>query len=173
MKIAFCSTKYNKNNISYYAQPNNYRKIDNYISRSAQPTLENLKWLKQQGVTDVVNFRTMVEPAVDFNEQLEVEKLGMRYHSIPSVTAKPKKEKVVRFLDLVKTIKEKSRVLAIHCKAGADRTGMYSYIYKCMNNIDTPEKNLAEWLEMGHNKDLFKNLIPWTQKIVRELKKKR
>lgn len=173
MKIAFCSTKYNKKNISYYTQPNNYRKIDNYISRSAQPTLENLKWLKQKGVTDVVNFRTMFEPAVDFNEQLEVEKLGMKYHFIPSVTAKPKKENVIKFLDIINKIKNDKGKAHIHCKAGADRTGMYFYVYKCMNNVDTPEKNLAEWLEMGHNKDLFKDLIPWTQKIVRELKKKR
>ena len=47
-------------NISFKGMPKNYAKIDSYLSRSAQPMAEDFVWLKQQGVTDVLNFRTIV-----------------------------------------------------------------------------------------------------------------
>ena len=75
--------------ISFKGMPNNYSKIDNTLSRSAQPMAEDFAWLKEQGVTDVVNFRTMVVSGVEFDEKTSVEELGMIYHNIPSITSKP------------------------------------------------------------------------------------
>ena len=61
----------------FKGEPNNYAKIDEHVSRSAQPLKEDLTWLKEQGITDVINFRTMYAPAVDFDEAEELKKLGI------------------------------------------------------------------------------------------------
>lgn len=47
------------NSVLFKAQPPNYTKIDDTVSRSAQPAKEDFKWLKEQGVSDIINFRTM------------------------------------------------------------------------------------------------------------------
>ena len=43
----------------FSGKPRNYLKIDDTVSRSAQPKREDFAWLKEQGVTDLFNFRTM------------------------------------------------------------------------------------------------------------------
>lgn len=107
----------------FRGKPNNYAKIDNFVSRSAQPKEDDFQWLKNEGVTDVINFRTMVEPGQNFDEKRVVEGLGMKYHNIPSITPEPNEEKIAKFLDIVEGVREQGGNVHIHCKAGADRTG--------------------------------------------------
>ena len=154
----------------FKGEPNNYAKIDEHVSRSAQPLKEDLTWLKEQGITDVINFRTMYAPAVDFDEAEELKKLGIRYHNIPTITMKPTEEKIYKFLNVVDNIIENNGKAHIHCKAGADRTGMYAFIYKTVKNIGTVAENEAEWLKFGHNKKLYPNLQSWTKEFVKKLK---
>ena len=147
--------------ISFNGKPNNYLKIDETVSRSAQPKKEDFKWLKEQGVTDVFNFRTMIVSGVDFDEKKEVERLGMRYHNIPSITKEPKEENVDRFLKEIDEVKSRNGKAHIHCKAGADRTGMYAFIYKAKEGIDNTVENVKEWIAHGHNKKLYPHLEEW------------
>ena len=116
------------NSVLFKAQPPNYTKIDDTVSRSAQPAKEDFKWLKEQGVSDIINFRTMYKPDLNFSEKNVVESLGMNYHNIPTVSAAPQQEGVNIFLRLIENIKQRNGKVHIHCKAGADRTGMYSFI---------------------------------------------
>lgn len=160
-------------NISFLGQPKNYKKIDATVSRSAQPNLEDYGWLKENGVTDVVNFRTLYGEREKDIEKNAVEKLGMRYHQISSVTAKPNENNIKNFLSIIDDVKARRGKVHIHCKAGADRTGMYAYIYKSLNNISTQANNLKEWLTMGHNVTLYPNLMDWTIDFVKKFKIKR
>ncbi len=157
--------------ISFQGMPYNYSKIDETLSRSAQPVSDDFLWLKNQGVTDVVNFRTMVVSGVEFDEKTVVESLGMKYHNIPSITNLPDEKNIVKFFDLVKSTKEKNGKLHIHCKAGADRTGMYAFIYKTMNNIGTLVENKKEWLAKGHNTKRYPDLMSWTESFIKRIKK--
>ena len=157
-------------NIFFKGKPNNYARIDEHVSRSAQPLKEDLTWLKEQGITDVINFRTMYAPAVDFDEAEELKKLGIRYHNIPTVTMKPNEEKIHKFLNIINNVIENNGKAHIHCKAGADRTGMYAFIYKTVKNIGTIAENEVEWLKFGHNKKLYPNLQSWTKEFVKKLK---
>lgn len=152
--------------LSFNGKPNNYAKIDESVSRSAQPQKEDFKWLKERGVTDVFNFRTMYVAGVDFDEKSEVEQLGMRYHSIPSHTRHPNEENIDRFLKEVDEVKANSGKAHIHCKAGADRTGMYAFIYKAKEGIGNTIDNVSEWLAHGHNKKLYPNLEDWARKFI-------
>lgn len=152
--------------------PENYMKIDNFLSRSAQPKKDDFKWLKEQGVTDVINFRTMKVPGLDFSEKDVVESLGMKYHSIPTISAKPQENSIFTFLNLIKNIFRNNGKVHIHCKAGADRTGMYSFVYKSLKGIGTQKENEAEWIQRGHNTKRYPNMISWTENFLKKLTKK-
>lgn len=163
--------KINLTKINFYGQPNNYAVIDKYVSRSAQPQKEDFTWLKKQGVTDIINFRTMRAPDINFDEKEEVEKIGIRYHNIPSITTEPKKENIDKFLNLIEKIKANGGKAHIHCKAGADRTGMYTFIYKMINGLGSLSKNQAEWFEHGYHYLRYPNLMEWTKNFVLKTKK--
>ena len=157
------------NSISFSGRPNNYKKIDNFVSRSAQPEISDYSWLKQHGVTDIVNFRTNY---YKFEHELEkqiVENLGMKYHQIESITSQPNESNIKKFIDIVNKAKKENGKIHIHCKAGADRTGMYSYIYESLNNISTQGNRIKEWITMGHNTKRFPDLLGWTVDYVNNL----
>ena len=158
----------NINSFAFKAMPKNYAKIDKTLSRSAQPEKEDFAWLKSQGVTDIINFRTMAFSNINFDEENEVKALGMNYHNIPTVTMKPNEKKVQSFLDLVEEIKKNGGIAHIHCKAGADRTGMYAFIYKMIKGIGTLAENEKEWIALGHDTKLFPNLRNWAKDFVKK-----
>lgn len=159
MKISFLNT-------NFLRRPNNYKVIDKYVSRSAQPKKEEFKWLKEQGVTDIFNFRTMYRPDVDFDEEEVAKSNGLKYHSIPSITMEPKEEKIDLFLKEIEEVKKSGGKAHIHCKAGADRTGMYAFIYKILNNVGTFTGNIKEWFKLGYHYKRYPDLMEWTIKFV-------
>ena len=156
--------------INFNGKPKNFATIDKFLSRSAQPQIEDFIWLKDNGVTDVINFRTMYENNLGFEEKDVVESLGMKYHNIPSHTRHPNVENISKFFDTIANIIKNNGKAHIHCKAGADRTGMYAYLYKAKNNIGTSQENKEEWLNRGHHRELFPNLIEWTENFVNSWK---
>ena len=158
--------------IIFNGKPSNYGKIDEHVSRSAQPQKEDLTWLKEQGITDVINFRTMYSSGIDFNERQVVKDLGMNYHNIPSITHLPLGKNIAYFLKLVEKISQKGGKVHIHCKAGADRTGMYAFIYKSIKGIGTMAENESEWIRRGHNRKLYPNLMSWTKNFLQNYKSK-
>ena len=153
--------------VTFTGNPYNYARVDNYVSRSAQPKKEDFIWLKEQGVTDVFNFRTMYVSDLDFDEEDFVKKIGLKYHSIPSVTNQPKENNINLFLEEIEKVKQNGGKAHIHCKAGADRTGMYAFIYKMKNGIGTLSSNKAEWLKLGHNVERYPNLMEWATSFVK------
>lgn len=155
--------------ITFQGKPANYAKIDKFVSRSAQPMKEDFAWLKENGVTDIINFRTMIVAGLDFDEKATVESLGMNYHNIPSVTKNPDEEKVIEFLKIIDKIKNNNGKAHIHCQAGADRTGMYAFIYKTLNGLGAIPENIAEWINFGHNTKLYPNLISQTEELLKKL----
>ena len=161
MRIAF-------SNMSFLGKPENYAIVDNFVSRSAQPNQEDFAWLKEQGVTDVFNFRTMMKVAVDFDEEKEVLKQGLRYHPIPSITAEPTEENVDQFLKEIEEVKIRGGKAHIHCMAGADRTGMYTFIYKMINKIGTLSENILEWYAHGLHYKRYTNLVNWAENFVQK-----
>ncbi|HNW25262.1 MAG TPA: tyrosine-protein phosphatase [Candidatus Gastranaerophilaceae bacterium] len=153
--------------------PKNYKVIDEYVSRSAQPDKESFLWLKNQGITDVINFRTMYEPKIDFDESQYLKQINLNYHHLPTGTRTISELTVKKFIELIEEIRNPNskRKVHLHCKAGADRTGFFTMIYKGLYNIDSFENNAKEMLEMGHNQGLFPNLINSAKKMIEFFKK--
>lgn len=146
--------------ISFAKKPENYAIIDELVSRSAQPEAKNIKWLKKHGVTDVINFRISGKE-IGFNEKEVVEKAGMHYHNIPTDARHPNEEKVGQFLDIVEGVRQAGGKVHIHCQAGADRTGMYSWIYKQKHGLGEMKDNEKEMIKMGHDRVMYPGLIRW------------
>ncbi len=152
----------------FRGKPANYSKIDARVSRSAQPAREDFEWLRKQGVTDIINFRTMHYPGIDFDEKEIVEKNGMHYHNIPTTSKNPEESAVRKFLKLINDIISKGGKAHIHCKAGADRTGMYSFIYKQLKGIGSTAENEQEWINRGHNINRYPDMIKWTKELLKK-----
>ncbi len=153
--------------ISFSGMPDIYQRVDNVLSRSAQPKKEDFEWLKEQGVTDIIDLKAFPEDKlISFNEQETVEKLGMKYHRIRTITPLPSERKVDTFLALLKSIGDKNGKAHVHCFKGVDRTGMYTFIYKTLNKNGNLDSNKQEWIDMGHNKGIFPFLIGWATKFI-------
>ncbi len=161
----------NVKQISFQGQPVNYSIIDKYLSRSAQPQKDDFIWLKNQGVTDIINLRTMKDPKFPiFDECKLVKSCGMNYYHIPSESKAPDEKSVLKFLDIVDDLSAKNAKIHIHCWHGADRTGLYSFIYKSLKNIGSTTENINEWIAKGLNLEKYPNLIEWGLNFVDKYK---
>lgn len=159
--------------ISFQGKPLNYAVIDKYVSRSAQPQKEDFIWLKEQGVTDIINFRTLQDAQdLTFDESEFVKSLGMAYHRIPSVSKAPDEKSVLKFLDLMNKLIAQNAKIHIHCRHGADRTGLYSFVYKAFRNIGSTTENINEWIARGLNLEKYPDLISWGLNFVSKYKNK-
>ncbi|MDD3420093.1 MAG: tyrosine-protein phosphatase, partial [Candidatus Gastranaerophilales bacterium] len=102
----------------------NFKRIDKYVSRGGQPTKEQLLDLQKDGVKHIINFRTLYVPFIDFVEEEEAKKLGIKYVSMPMISNNgPTQKNVSDFFELTEKAKAKNEKVYIHCAWGKDRTG--------------------------------------------------
>ncbi|MBO5434675.1 tyrosine-protein phosphatase [bacterium] len=156
--------------ISFQGKPNNYGIVNERLTRSAQPLPEDFSWLKDDGVTDVINLRTNTDTSILFDEATETKKLGMKYHNIAINHRNPTEKNIVDFLDLMKTVEKNKGKAHIHCLEGRDRTGLCAFIYKGIKGIGSVAENEAEWLKYGHNVERYPNLRNWAKTLLTKLK---
>lgn len=150
--------------ITLAKRPHNYKVIDELVSRSAMPTSEkNIKWLKKQGITDIINFRASGSLYYGGTERAAAEKYGITYHHIPTDVEHPQEEQVGQFLNIVDNVEKNGGKVHIHCRVGSDRTGMYSWIYKQTHGIGSMRENEYEMHIMGHDCVGLPSLINWVK----------
>lgn len=132
----------------------NLHKITDTLYRSAQPTAEGMKNLKQMGIKTIVSLRAF------HSDRDEIGETRLGYEHIYMKTWHPEQEDVVRFLKIV-TNSEQTPVL-VHCQHGADRTGTMSAIYRVAVEGWTKEEAIREMTEGGFNfHEVWVNLPPW------------
>ncbi|NQY79910.1 MAG: tyrosine-protein phosphatase [Candidatus Caenarcaniphilales bacterium] len=100
------------------------------IYRSAQLKVKDLeKLLKSKGIDMVLNLRGESAEEWYLQEKALLEELGVEYYSYGfSVYRTPDKKRFLDILDVLDKVKAENKKLLIHCKAGADRTGLVSSI---------------------------------------------
>jgi len=132
----------------------NFHRVSPTLYRSAQPSAEGMRNLKELGIKTIVNLRT-------FHSDLdEIAGLDLGYEQIFMKTWHPEEEDVVRFLRIV-TDPARGPVL-VHCQHGADRTGAMSAIYRILVQGWSKEEALREMTEGGYNfHEIWVNLLPW------------
>jgi protein tyrosine phosphatase (PTP) superfamily phosphohydrolase (DUF442 family) len=117
----------------------NLHKISDTLYRSAQPSAQGMKNLKQMGIETIVNLRSF------HSDRAAIGNTGLGYEHIYMKTWHPEHEDVVRFLQIV-TNPKRAPVL-VHCQHGADRTGAMSAIYRVAAQGWTKEEAIREMTE--------------------------
>jgi tyrosine-protein phosphatase SIW14 len=105
----------------------NFGRVTENLYRGGQPTSEGFNELRAMGVGMVVNFRE--DRAETEREKREIESLGMKYTGIPwSASDEPSSVQIVEFLDLIRD--NPNTKIFVHCRRGADRTGVMIAAYR-------------------------------------------
>jgi uncharacterized protein (TIGR01244 family) len=120
----------------------NFQKVNDQLYRGAQPTDQGFQDLAQLGIKTVIDLRDIGEHS-QADEQKIVTGLGMRYVSIPMHgLSTPEGDKVAAVQALFNDTN--SGPVFVHCKRGADRTGMVIAVYRISHDGWDNKKALSE-----------------------------
>jgi protein tyrosine phosphatase (PTP) superfamily phosphohydrolase (DUF442 family) len=120
------------------------------VMRSAQPTTQLPDWAKRYRLKSILNLRG--GGPGDWWYGLEIKSSrenGMTYYDLPlSASRRPTRRELLQLIDILDRC---SYPLLIHCKSGADRTGLASALYRMVRRGEPPESALASFsIEFGH-----------------------
>jgi protein tyrosine/serine phosphatase len=112
------------------------------LYRSNQPTaLQVADYAERYGIKTIVNLRGSNENATWYkNEVATARDLGIRHIDFKMVATK--QLSVEESHRLVALLRDAPKPILIHCKSGADRTGLASVIY--LNRIAGVDEDIAE-----------------------------
>ncbi len=136
----------------------NLHKVSDDLYRGAQPTPEGIKELETLGVKTVINLRDG-----DTDRRILTDS-GLAYELIPMTAWKPHDDDVVQFL---RTVTDESRLPAfVHCRRGADRTGMMVAIYRIAVQGWDKEQAIAEMTQGGFRFNSgWQNLVQYVRDL--------
>jgi protein tyrosine/serine phosphatase len=149
---------------SYPGLPN-FHKVTDKLYRGAQPRKDGLKKLASLGVQTILNLRGEDENTLA--EQQEAKALGLKYYALPmGGLSRPTDEQVAQALAIVND--PENGTVFVHCKHGADRTGVIIACYRMTHEQKTAEEVRAEaekcgmsWVQFGMKRyisDYYKKL---------------
>jgi protein tyrosine/serine phosphatase len=113
------------------------------LYRSAQPEQRDAARLKQLDIHTVINFRA------NHRDEDVLDLPGVRLIHIPMDTWNIGDDQIVSALRAIAQARKDGPVL-IHCKHGADRTGVVSALYRIIEQGWTPEQASRELKEGGY-----------------------
>jgi protein tyrosine phosphatase (PTP) superfamily phosphohydrolase (DUF442 family) len=136
----------------------NLHQVGKNLYRSAQPTAEGMKNLKQHGIETIVSLRSF------HSDRDEIGATGLGYEHIYMKAWHPEREEVVRFLQIA-TNPKRAPVL-VHCQHGADRTGTMCAIYRVVVQGWTKEEAVREMTKGGYGfHRVWQNLPGWIKDL--------
>ena len=121
----------------------NFGEVTPNLFRGGQPGVDGFRTLKEMGVGIVVDMRG----GSNEQEKDAVTKLGMQYVSIPWHCTFPSDEPMARFLNLIEENRDKK--VFVHCRLGADRTGMAVAAYRMASEGWSADEALTEMAKFG------------------------
>lgn len=140
----------------------NFGQVTETLYRGAQPTAEGFASLKKLGVQAVVNFRR--DPDRIAAERLIVEQLGMRYISIPwRGKDDPSDAQVAEFLSFVRA--NPTTKVFVHCRRGAERTGLMVAAFRMATQGWTPSQAVEEMEKYDFRGFRFRHLKRYVQEF--------
>lgn len=121
----------------------NFGQVTPNLFRGGQPGVDGFKTLKEMGVDIVVDMRG----GSNEHEKAAVKSLGMEYVSIPWHCTSPSDVPMARFLKLIEENRDKK--VFVHCRLGADRTGMAIAAYRMAGEGWSADEALNEMAKFG------------------------
>jgi tyrosine-protein phosphatase SIW14 len=146
------SLSFSQSVIAYQELPNFY-KVNDRLYRGAQPKKDGLKRLASLGIKSILNLR--IEDETSLAEQREAKELGLNYYALPmGGLSRPTDEQVAKALSIINN--PENGVVFVHCKHGADRTGVVIACYRMLEEKQTVEQVREEaekygmsWVQVG------------------------
>ena len=123
----------------------NLGEVSPTLYRGAQPTQRGFQKLAEMGITIVVDLRVRRRKI----ERQQVNKLGMRFVTIPWNCFHPKDADIAQFLKLLRD--NRGKKVFVHCQTGLDRTGMMIAAYRMAEQGWTAEEAMKEMKAYGFN----------------------
>jgi protein tyrosine/serine phosphatase len=124
----------------------NFRRVADGLYRGGQPTEVGLQELVQLKIKTVVNLRDNDDRARA--EETAAVAAGLRYFNLPlSNFHKPGNERVAEILSIINA--PANQPVFVHCKRGADRTGVIIAIYRIERDGWTSEQAKKEAEQFG------------------------
>jgi protein tyrosine phosphatase (PTP) superfamily phosphohydrolase (DUF442 family) len=120
------------------------------VYRSAQPGEGLEETIRAHRLATVLNLRGGSRADAFYANEVRVtQQAGVDFYDFPmSAVRRPTREELLTLLDLFPRCRYP---LLIHCKSGADRTGLASALYlMCMKGLDPAEARGAFSLNYGH-----------------------
>mgnify|MGYP001080853300 CR=1 FL=1 len=112
------------------------------VIRSAQPTAALKDMIRDHKLASILNLRGG-SPRNDYysNELRVAEEAGVDFYDVSmSATKRPRRSDLLRLIDVMNRC---AYPLLIHCKSGADRTGLATTIYRMIVLKEPPEEALG------------------------------
>ncbi|MFI5178224.1 MAG: tyrosine-protein phosphatase [Vicinamibacterales bacterium] len=129
----------------------NFGRLSEHLYRGAQPRVDAYASLRAFGIDTIVRLSTGDEFIA--GERERVEALGMRFVSLPWRAADtPTPEQVAAFLTLFR--ERPAQTVFVHCREGADRTGVMIALYRIAIDHFTADRAVAE-MKAFHYRYLF------------------
>jgi protein tyrosine/serine phosphatase len=136
----------------------NLHKVSDDLYRGAQPTAEGIAELERLGVKTVVNLREF-----DTDREL-LAASDLAYEHIPMTPWHVEERDVARFLHLVTN--DENQPLFVHCRRGADRTGMSLAVYRVVVQGWSKDEAIAEMTQGGFRfHSGWKNLVRYVRDL--------
>jgi tyrosine-protein phosphatase SIW14 len=136
----------------------NLHKVSDDLYRGAQPTAEGMRQLEKLGVRTVINLRSFR------SDRREIKGTGLAYEHISMTTWSADDKEVVRFLKIV-TDEERTPVF-VHCRRGADRTGVMCAVYRIVVQGWSKAEAIEEMTKGGFGfYPGWKSLIEYVSKL--------
>lgn len=133
----------------------NFGVVTESILRGGQPRPEGYRVLRTMGVDLVVSFRGEGDGVAKERQRVTAE--GMRFVNIPwSGWGHPRLEQVKQFFDLLDS--NSGKKLFLHCRRGAERTGVMVALYRMTRQGWSAEQAYREMEEHGFRGFWFHHL---------------
>lgn len=124
-----------------YEELPNFHQVNTQLYRGGQPKVGGVQRLAQMGVKAIINLRADDEHSR--LEEQEARAVGLKYFNVPfHRLARPTEEQISLVLSLIDAAE--NQPVFVHCKHGADRTGVVIAIYRIDHDGWSSERAKAE-----------------------------
>jgi protein tyrosine/serine phosphatase len=136
----------------------NLHRVSALLYRSAQPSALGMRKLRSLGIKSVINLRA-------FHCDLTgIAGTGLLNHRLHMLTWKIQDRHVIRVLTMLRDAR--SAPVLIHCKHGADRTGVMMAMFRIIEQGWSKEAAIREMVEGGYGYHrVWRNIVRYIEQV--------